>query len=734
MHGEIEQKISFDEFELNRTHRQLFRDGRPVELYAKTFDLLVCLIENNGRVLTKGEILDRVWENQFVEESNLAVQISVLRKALGETVGQPRYLITVPGKGYKFVADVSGARGPEIIIEKHRLSRIVIEENETSDPVKAAVDRPVASENETAGFRLNRWVLRAGAILMLAFLVLGIYHLIPRGRPASLFPAPKLTRLTNSGKVECVALSPDGKYLAYVLAESDGNSLWLRQIRTASDIKILSPQKAQFWGLTFSPDGGFIYFNLFSADRIDLELFRVPTLGGVEEKIPNVSSARVAFSPDGRRMAYIKSQSDESYNALTVSDTDGENQRIVAKKSYPETFKFMVNPVSWSPDGKVIAGLVGRTGDKGNFTEIVGFDPENGNEFSINSKRWFEVTGIDWVKDAGGLVVSAKDVPSAPNQIWFVPYGSGEPQKITNDLNQYYEVSLASDGQILAAIQTTGINGIFVGENGSEDFREIVSEVGDLSPVEWTPNGEIIFRSNKDGRSNLWKIDPESGDRRQLTVNAEVASRGLCLSRDGKSIVFSSWRSGGLNLWRIDPDGKNLTQLTTGGEDAFPRCLPDNDTVVFQRGMFSNPRLWQVSLSGGGESRLTGFNSKWPAVAVGGERVSFFQMRDDKWRVGFTGKTGELLPETLNVPSNHKGDRIYWSAKNNSMFYIGADGGIGNIWSLPSEPGREPRPITGFKSQWMADFAVSSDEKNLAVVRSKSFSDVVLIENTRFVE
>ena len=85
------------------------------------------------------------------------------------------------------------------------------------------------------------------------------------------------------------------------LGENEGSSLWLRQIGTASDVRLLAPVRAEIWGLTFSPDGRFIYYNLFGGEKIDFELYRVPSLGGAIERIPNVSTRAVAFSPDGAK-------------------------------------------------------------------------------------------------------------------------------------------------------------------------------------------------------------------------------------------------------------------------------------------------------------------------------------------------------------------------------------------------------------------------------------------------
>ncbi|MGH9947713.1 MAG: winged helix-turn-helix domain-containing tetratricopeptide repeat protein [Pyrinomonadaceae bacterium] len=128
MNEERQQSISFGEYVLDTDHRQLLRNGEAVPLYSKTIDLLEFMATNHGRVLTKDEILNKVWEGQFVEEANLSVQISNLRKALGENKDSPRFLVTVPGKGYKFVADVQNGDG-EIVIEKYKYEQIVIEKD-----------------------------------------------------------------------------------------------------------------------------------------------------------------------------------------------------------------------------------------------------------------------------------------------------------------------------------------------------------------------------------------------------------------------------------------------------------------------------------------------------------------------------------------------------------------------------------------------------------------------------
>ena len=161
MIADTEQTISFAEFDLDRVRRRLLRGGETVALNSKTFDLLEFLVERSGRVVTKEEILDSVWPGQFVEEANLSVQISALRKALAENKNDPRFLITVPGIGYKFVADVRDDTD-EIVIERHRIDRIVVDEAD-SDGQKQL---PAASGR-------FRWIALA-ALGLLLLTVLGL--------------------------------------------------------------------------------------------------------------------------------------------------------------------------------------------------------------------------------------------------------------------------------------------------------------------------------------------------------------------------------------------------------------------------------------------------------------------------------------------------------------------------------------------------------------------------------
>lgn len=738
MNSEPKQKISFAEFELDAARRRLLREGKTLPLNAKAFDLLVYLAENAGRVVTKDELLDAVWADQFVEEANLKVQMSALRKALGERRDEHRFLVTVPGKGYKFIADIE-KDDRELVIESRRFSRVVVEEEiereaEENKAVNNEEKRNSALSAAVSPVRPRNSALKLAAITAGCFILLasafGAFLFFKSEKTVVPFEKIKFTRLTNSGKISNAAVSPDGKYIAFVQGETEGNSIWIQQIGTASNIRLVPAVKAQIYELTFTPDGTHLVYNLFADGKTDPEFYRIPSLGGVSEKIPNIIASYIAFSPDGKRIAYIQPDSAAGQNYLVVADADGGNQQTIARKNQPNTFESQVPVIAWSPDGETIACLVNHFDPDASYHSIVGVNVGDGSETLLSDERWYEVYSLEWLQNGSGLLISSSDKTTGGNQIRFLSYPQGEARQITNDLNQYEFISATADGNSFLTIQTGSVNGIYVGEAGTEasEFKEILTETAVLQPLVWTPDGKIVYRSNKDGISNLWKMDADGGNRRQLTTNAQVDARGMCITPDGKHLVFVSWRNGKANLWRVSADGANMTQLTDSESDGYPSCSPDNRTIVYQRGLQSKPTLWKVSLDGGAPVRLTESNAKWSAVSNDGNRISYFFMDDRKWRFGIISPEGGGLLQRLDVPATLKESVTQWSPDNQSLFYISAVGSVGNIWSLPLD-GSEAKPLTDFKSHSIDNFALAPDKKTLAIVRSLTVSDVVLITN-----
>ena len=179
----------FNQFELDTDHRCLLRGGEHVPLSAKGFDLLCQLVENGGKVLTKDELLESVWPGQFVEENNLSVQVSALRKLLSDGSGSQQYISTISGRGYSFVAPVE-RDDSDLIVEQRTFERVIVERE--PDGVKVL-----------NGHAHRRWPLVGAAFLVIVFGGFFVYRYYanahpPRINSVAILPFTNETSDTNN--------------------------------------------------------------------------------------------------------------------------------------------------------------------------------------------------------------------------------------------------------------------------------------------------------------------------------------------------------------------------------------------------------------------------------------------------------------------------------------------------------------------------------------------------------
>jgi len=168
-------------------------------------------------------------------------------------------------------------------------------------------------------------------------------------------------------------------------------------------------------------------------------------------------NSSVAFSPDGKRMAFFSCFENEGgvEDSLMVANADGTGERELAVRHRDEYFyRLDFSRVSWSPDGKMLASPVGNRAE--NYMSIATVSVESGETKFFSPQKWQTVEQVAWLRDGDGLLVTAQEPGSGPfsYNIWQVSYPAGETQKLANDLNSYRNISLTSDGSLLAAVQT----------------------------------------------------------------------------------------------------------------------------------------------------------------------------------------------------------------------------------------------------------------------------------------
>jgi len=244
----------------------------------------------------------------------------------------------------------------------------------------------------------------------------------------------------------------------------------------------------------------------------------------------------------------------------------------------------------------------------------------------------------------------------------------------------------------------------------------------------WTPGGQIVYRSNASGSAEIWVMNADGSNPKQLTVDAR-ASRGLAVSPDGRYIFFASDRAGRFNIWRVDADGRNLKQLTNGEDEFFPQSTSDGQWVVFQRGEIE-PRLWKVATEGGEPLKLTETRASRPAVSPDGKLIAYPYLDPDvdtsRWRIGVVSSAGGPRLNQFDFPATTTWRFVRWSPDGKSIAYPNTPGGLSDVWLQPLD-GSAPRQLTDFKAEQILVFDWSRDGRSLAYVRGVETRDVVLI-------
>jgi serine/threonine protein kinase len=537
------------------------------------------------------------------------------------------------------------------------------------------------------------------------------------------FQSTRLSRLTSTGNSVDVSISPDGKYIAHVVNDGAQRSLWVRQVATSTNKQLVEPLAADYYGVTFSPDGNYIYYVRGERNRPLNELFQVSVLGGDSRKIISDVDTAATFSPNGKQLAFIRNKPTEKEIDLIVASADGSSERVLITRR--NTMQF--HAPSWSPDGKLIACV---SGDKVNAqSTVVGINVEDGAERPLTSHQWRFIERLAWLPNGSGLALLAPaDETSETLQVWFLSYPDGEKRRITNDLNMYTALSFNGDSSALATVQANTLSNIWVAPNADTDrARQITNGTSRYYSLSWTPDGRLLYASASGGNLDVYSSDADGGNQKQLTFNAG-SNYNPVSTPDGRYIVFLSNRAGaGYNIWRMNAEGGDLKQLTRGGHDGNPQVTPDGRWIVYASWVVGKPNIWKIPIEGGDPVQLTDKYSKSPVVSPDGKQFacSYWDERyDTQFVIALIPIEGGTPAKSFDLPT----PTVRWTSDGRALTYIETRGMASNIWSQPLAGGA-PRQLTDWKSDRIFNFAWSRDGKQLALARGVVTNDVVLISD-----
>lgn len=742
----------FGPFRVDAFNRLLLRERKIVPLTSKVFDILLVFVRSGGQMLDKELLMKEIWPESFVEEGNLARNVSTLRKALGERPQDHHYIVTLPGRGYRFVAPVVEVQdcGGELPIQEFTQTHITVEETEHLDtPTVVDVTNNLAALKLVPLFAksVSRFVI--GGLAVIAFIVLAIY--VSRSRqpkkgnlltspPAAAQQKMLVTRVTNEGKASRPAISADGKYVVYRMVDDTKQSLRVTQLATNSTIEIVPPAEIQYLGLiTFSPDGSYVYYFAYEDSHPPMKeimgsLYQVPSLGGTPKRLLENVPYNISLSPEGLRVAFLRKYPDGEMALITKNIFDGGEEEKFSIRIPPRSF-WPTSP-AWSPDGNSIV-CINANSQMDSDKSLINIRLADGMERVISSKTWAVVGDLKWFADGSGLILSGSSRWADPIQLWTITYPVGEVKKITDDLGSYGAISATADGTTLVTTKQNMIRHVWIipDEDISRARKILAAEgtPGDYWGFSWTADDrKIVYVSEVSGHQEIWTMDAGGGNRKQLTFDS-AENFDPSVSPVNRYIVFASKGAGRDGIWRIGIDGSNPLQLTRA-KDFAPSISPDSQWVVYENDDSKRHTLWRVSIDGGKSVPITFESSKCPSISPDGKLIAFWYQGDESatWQLALVPFVGGKPIKTFEVPSgSHTWAALRWKPDGKMVTYM-KDHNIRltNVWGQ-ALTGGPPKQLTNFTSDSMGDFQWSRDGRQMVCVRSTKTTDVILIKNFR---
>jgi DNA-binding winged helix-turn-helix (wHTH) protein/Tol biopolymer transport system component len=728
----VSPKIRFAAFELDAAAGQLLKSGIPIKLQPQPLRVLLLLTGRPGHVVTREEIQRCLWDDStFVDfERGINFSINQIRAALSDNAEKPRYIETLPRIGYRFIAPVSrdGLRDPAIAVATGSSARMY--EWPESGTTSATGLEPGATSSQQAAVARWRWnkvlALVVVGLAVVAVAVYGARRLQSHSRDFDLRDI-QMTRLTDSGRVQSVAISPDGRYVVYAQREGDEESLWMRQVATHSNVRLL-PAGTGFHGLTFSPDGNYIYFvRSDEKDPYFKYLYAMATLGGTARKLITDVDSPVTFSPDGQRFAYEHCIQPRNDIELKIANADGSGDHLLATIHDGSGFLFQPGP-NWSRDGRTIAVPVHIMNQHQRWVlDVVSVVDGSIKELYSSSQA---IGRPVWLPGGKALIFPHADEVAHRSQLWTVSFPVGKAQRFTNDLSDYgTDLDITSDGDTIAAVVGKAVSNVWIAPAGNPSAtQQITSEALAMFDIAEAFDGKLLTLG-EDG--TLWMMHTDGSQRARFSDVRDASSPTPC----GHSVVFTAVEADTVALIRVDRDGTKPSVLARGNLWG-PVCSGDGNFVFFANSE-QPQRIWKVPILGGTPQYVSDILGDQAtgvlAVSPDGKLLAYpytqyGRVPSDGWRVAVMSSEGGPALKQFSVPGGMLGVR--WSPSGTGFDYVWTQDGAANLWEQPLAGGH-PKQLTRFTNGQIFDFNWSLDHTRLLLTQGDVSSDAVLLGQLR---
>ncbi len=586
---------------------------------------------------------------------------------------------------------------------------------------------------------IARKLILAGAVLLILVLtVAGVLYrrgFFRAGLAETGFQNLTISSLSSTGDVTLARISPDGRYLAYVSNQHGKYSLWVRQVATTSAVQTVSPGTDTIIDVTFTPDGGFLDYTVFTGQDANGKVYQIPLLGGTPRLLLDKADTGVSFSPEGDKIVYTLLDIHSSEVQLMTAKPDGSGPRKLA--GYPGSVASGGYLVRWSPDGQRIAALDQNGSDPNGLNSgLLEVDIATGKRKAMAGRHWRTVLDFSWLPDGSGLLLAAMAKTGAAPQMWMVSYPGGAVRRVSNDLSRYLSVSVSADGRTIASVQMNISSSIWIGPaNTPDQAKEVISgRLDGNAGMVFSRDNRIVYTGNHSENWDLFMADADGSHARQLSFDQHF--HGIPAVCDhGRSIVYTSDPEGTNHLWKLDPQTRSSTKLTDGAGELTPSCAGDGEWIFYWGQVAGGTSyVFKMPVSGGTPVQVSDRIALSPGfVSLDGHHLAFVAPRKDGSIEIALVSAEKATPESA-VSSPPTIDFTVsagcWMSDNRSLAVVDLRSGAPNLWSLPFFGGPQTQ-LTHFSSGVIWNCAYSADGKLVALARGSRQSDAVLFTSAK---
>jgi Tol biopolymer transport system component/DNA-binding winged helix-turn-helix (wHTH) protein len=753
MSQSVRHLYEFGPFRLDATERLLLRNEQHVPLTPKAFETLLVLVEHGGHVIDKDELMKKVWPNTFVEEVNLAKNVSSLRKILGGERSE-HYIETIPKRGYRFTAGVKEVweDGVPVVTERDIVSLHNTGDAQKASSAEDSLNGKSVSESAelltpqspvTKSTRPQSLLTRLS--LPMVFLTLGagaalvFWFLLLRPTPQPSAPLLKISPVTSlAGTEDQAAFSPDGKHIAFVWngEKEDNSDIYVKLVGAERPLR-LTTDAAPDTDPAWSPDGGHLAFLRQSVENGGV--FLVPSLGGAERKLADVFPYRpvvigntLSYSPDGKLLTVPDKDSPaQPFSIFSISVESGDKAKLTEPPpgSVGDFFP------AFSPDQKTLAFVRSLSIAAADIflLPVAGGEPRR-LTFDNTSIR-----GLSWTADGREIVFASRRGGSTYNLWKIATTDAAMPERLTTSERDVYSPTVSRQENRVSYTQSLMDSNVWrIGlhvSKGPEDapFKIISSTQEDNGP-QYSPDGKkIVFASRRSGSYEIWVCDSDGSNARQLTNIGGPLTGTPRWSPDGRQIAFDSWIEGNADIYIINADGGKPRRLTyDADEDVTPSWSIDGRWIYFGCTRSGSMQIWKVRAEGGAAVQVTKQGGFEGFESPDGKFFYYAKGRavPGIWRVPLAG--GD---ETPVLDHHQAGLWRYWAVTDKGIFFATAESPSHPVVEYYSFESNKISPVAKLdKPLFKTDpgLAVSPNGQSLLIVQmDQSGSDIMLMEDFR---